>query len=104
MFDHEVNDWLELYYNIGAEWDGETAVPQTFLALALAFGITDNIGAFVESCNYLHTEDGNQYMTGIGFTWTLSRSLMLDLECSMDLQHLGSYYAIGGGLSWIINR
>lgn len=101
-FENYVSDWFEFFYSIGVEWDGETAVPYTILALALSFSFTDNIGAYVETYNYLHPENGNQYMSEIGFTWALSKCLQVDLECDFDLQHLGSYFAIGGGLAWMI--
>ncbi|MBP5563615.1 MAG: hypothetical protein J6X51_06240, partial [Bacteroidales bacterium] len=79
-----------------------TAIPQTFLSLALWFDITDNIGAFVETYNYLHPE-GNKYMTDFGFTWMPSRRVQLDISCDLDFQNLGKYYAIGCGVSWMIN-
>jgi len=27
----------------------------------------------------------------------------LDIECDLDFQHFGKYYAIGGGVAWRIN-
>ena len=73
-----------------------------YKSLALWFDITDNIGAFVETYNYLHP-DGNQYMTDFGFTWMPSRRVQLDISCDLDFQNLGKYYAIGCGVSWMIN-
>ena len=103
LFEHCINDWFSLCYNVGLEWDGETATPQTFLALALGFNITDNIGTYIETYNYLHPEEGNQYMTEFGLTWMPSRRVQLDLECDLDFQQLGKYYAIGCGVAWMIN-
>lgn len=103
LFEHSINDWLSLCYNAGLEWDGETATPQTFLALALGFNIADNIGTYIETYNYLHPEEGNQYMTEFGLTWMPSRRVQFDLECDLDLQDFGKYYAIGCGVAWMIN-
>ena len=103
LFEHSINDWFWICYNAGLEWDGETAAPQTYLALAVGFGITDNIGAFVETYNYLHPEGEHQFMTEFGLTWMPIRRLQLDLECDLDFKHLGKYYAIGGGVAWMIN-
>ena len=102
LFEHSITDWFSLCYNVGAIWDGETATPQTSLSLALWFNITDNIGAFVETYNYLHP-NGNQYMTDFGFTWMPSRRVQLDISCDLDFQNLGKYYAVGCGVSWMIN-
>ena len=103
LFEHSIKDWLVLCYNVGLIWDGETATPQTFLALALGFNITEDVGTYIETYNYLHPEGEHQYMTEMGLTWMVSRRLQLDIECDLDFQHLGKYYAVGGGVAWMIN-
>lgn len=102
IFDHSITDWFSLAYNAGAVWNGEIAIPQAFLSLAFWFNITDNVGAFVETYNYLHP-DGNQYMTDLGFTWMPSRRVQLDVSCDFDLLNFGKYYAVGCGVAWMIN-
>lgn len=102
LFEHAIGERFLLCYNAGLEWDGETAAPTTFLALCLGYNITDNIGIFAESNNYLH-EDGNQYMTEFGINWLVSPRVQLDLEADLDLMDLKNYYAIGCGISWLIN-
>jgi hypothetical protein len=42
-------------------------------------------------------------MTEFGLTWLVSRRVQLDLEADLDLKNLGKYYAIGAGVSWLIN-
>jgi len=64
--------------------------------------MTDNIGTFIETYNYLHL-DGNDYMTEFGFFWMPSRRVQLDISCDLDFQNLGKYYAIGCGVAWMIN-
>ena len=102
LFDHSITDWFSLCYNAGAIWDGETAIPQAFLSLALWFNITDNVGTFVETYNYLHP-DGNQCMMDFGFTWMPSRRVQLDISCNLDFKNFGKYYAIGCGVAWMLN-
>lgn len=103
LFENIINEWFWLCYNAGLEWDGETAAPQTFLSFTLGFNMTDNVGAFLETYNYLHPEGEHQYMTEFGLTWMVSRRLQLDIECDLDFQQFGKYYAIGGGVAWMIN-
>lgn len=102
LFDHSITDWFSLCYNAGAIWDGETAIPQAFLSLALWFNITDKVGAFVETYNYFHPDE-NQYMTEFGFIWMPCRRVQLDINCDLDFKNFGKYYAIGCGVSWMIN-
>lgn len=102
LFEHSIGERFWLCYNAGLEWDGETAEPTTFLALAIGCNITEGLGTFIESYNYLNSE-GSQHMTEIGFTWLVSRRVQLDLETDLDLLNLGKYYSVGCGVSWLIN-
>lgn len=103
IFGHEVTDWLGIYYNVGEQWDGESANPTTFLSLALYFSFNDQLGAFVDTYNYLNSDEGNQYMLETGLYWQVSRRVQLDLEGDFDVQNFGKYYAVGCGVSWLIN-
>ena len=103
LFEHTVTDWFGICYNVGAEWDGETATPTTFLGLGVYFDITEHIGTFVETFNYLHPEEDNQYLTEFGFTWLVSRHVQLDLAADLDFQNIGKHYAVSGGVAWLIN-
>ena len=103
IFGHEVTDWLGIYYNAGEQWDGESAKPTTFLGLALNFNFNDQLGAFVDTYNYLNSEEGNQYMLETGLCWQVSRRVQLDIEGDFDVQNFGKYYAVGCGVSWLIN-
>ncbi len=103
LFEHTIGERFFLYYDAGLEWDGETAAPTTYLSLCLGYNITESVGILAESNNYLHSVDGNQYLTELGFFWLVSRRVQLDLEADFDLMNLGNYYAIGCGVSWLIN-
>lgn len=102
IFENDINDWFAICYNVGAEWDGVTTTPTTFLGLNLGFCITDDLGAYVETFNYLHP-DGNQYLTEIGFTFNPMPRLQLDVEADFDVQNLKDYFRVGCGIAWRIN-
>lgn len=102
LFEHTFTNWFGICYNVGAEWDGETATPTTFLGLGLYFNITQHIGTYVETYNYIHPE-GNQYLTQFGFTWLVSRRVQLDLSADLDFKNLGKFYVVSGGVAWMIN-
>lgn len=102
IFENPVNDWFYVCYNAGLEWDGETATPTTFLALCLGFDITDQLGTFVETYNYLHPE-GNQYLTELGLYYMPSPRVQLDIEVDLDFQQLKDYFNVGFGVAWMIN-
>ena len=102
IFENDVNDWFAICYNVGSEWDGVTTTPTVFLGLNLGFSITDELGTYVETFNYLHP-DGNQYMTEIGLTYNPIPRLQLDIEADFDVQHFKDYFRAGCGIAWRIN-
>lgn len=103
LFENTVSDWFSIGYNAGLEWNGETATPTTFLALALIFNVSNSVSTFVETYNYLHPVEDNKYMTEFGVTWLVSRRVQLDLEADLDFKNLGKYYSVGCGIAWLIN-
>ena len=103
IVEHSIGERFSISYNAGLEWDGETATPTTFLAFALGYNFSQSLGAFVETYNYLHPEEANQYMTEFGLTWLVSRRVQLDVEADLDFKNLGKYYSIGAGVAWLIN-
>jgi len=103
LIDHTLNDRLSLGYNIGAEWDGGTAIPTTLLGMGVYYDLSEKIGSFVEAYNYLHPVENNQYLAEFGFTWLLSRRVQLDIAADLDLQNLGKYCILSFGFSWLIN-
>lgn len=102
LFQHDWENGLWLCYNVGEDWDGDTAEPTTFLGVAVGYGLTDNLGIYWDFHNYLHSE-GNQYMTELGVTWLVNRRLQLDLEANFDFQSINKYIGIGCGISRLIN-
>ena len=103
LFENTVSDWMDICYNVGVLWDGETPTPTTFVGLGFEFDITERLGSFIESYNYLHPGATNQYLTEFGFTWLLSPRVQLDLYADLDFQQLGTFYNVSCGIAWLLN-
>ena len=106
LFHHNATDWLSIDYNIGAEWDGVSAQPATFLALCLGFGITDKAGAFLESYNYVTDYGrrlGGSANLDFGFTYLVQPRVQLDVYAAFNCQDPASSASVGLGVAWMIN-
>ncbi len=105
LFHHDATDWLSIDYNVGAEWDGIIAKPTTFLALCLGFGITDKLGAFLESYNYItdygKNIDGSANLD-FGFTYLVHPRVQLDVYGAFNCQAPASAANVGLGVAWMI--
>ncbi len=79
-FAHTLSDKLSLGYNLGAEWDGDTAVPGYFYSMALGIGLTDKLGMFVEGFGLIPEAGDPEHLFDTGFTYLLSPNFQLDIS------------------------
>lgn len=84
-FAHAFSDRFSIGYNLGAEWDGETAVPGYFYSLALGIGLTDKFGMFVEGYGLLPEEGDTEHLFDAGFTYLLLSNFQLDVSGGVGL-------------------
>ena len=103
LFENTLSDRFNLGYNVGAEWDGSTPSPSTFLALCLGYSITDDLGCFVESYNSL-SSSGNAYCADFGLNYMLGRKVQLDVAANLDLCDPAHCWAVSLGVAWQINK
>ena len=106
LFANDVTDWFNIGYNVGVEWDGVQAKPNTFLALCLGFTVTDWMGAFVESYNYF-TDYGNNTDAECGldggFNFMVHDRVQLDVYAGFDVRDPKANSYVGLGVAWLIN-
>lgn len=106
LFSNDVTDWLNIGYNVGVEWDGMQPRPATFLALCLGFNITDNIGAFIESYNYIYDYGPNldaDCGLDAGFNFMVHERVQLDIYAAINAKDPATQSWVGLGVAWLIN-
>ncbi len=84
-FAHTLSDKVSIGYNIGAEWDGETAEPAYFYSMSLAIGLTDNLSIFAESFGSIPEKGGAEHLLDTGFTYLVSPNFQLDISGGIGL-------------------
>ena len=103
-FTHTLSERFSLGYNLGAEWYGETAVPDYFYSIALGIGITDKIGAYIEAFGFLREEGRDNHLIDGGFTWLVLPNLQLDLSGGLGLTEESIDNYLSFGLSYRIPK
>ena len=103
LFENPLNDKLSLGYNVGAEWNGSSPSPMAFVALCLGCSVTDDLGCFVESYNYLGRA-GNQFCADFGLNYMSARKVQLDVAANIDLCNPAKCWAVSFGVAWQINK
>ena len=103
LFENSLTDKLSLGYNVGAEWEGESLSPATFLAVGLGYAINEDLGCFVESYNYL-AKGGNAYCADFGLNYMVARKVQIDVAANLDLCNPSQCWAVSFGVAWQINK
>jgi len=110
---HPLGERLSLGYNVGLAWATESdmaccldtgiAAPYT---LSLGVGLTDRLGAFVESFGAFGLSDGGGAVHSAdgGFTFLLSRAFQVDVNAGVGLNEAAEDWFIGGGFAFRLPR
>lgn len=85
LFANTLSDRFSIGYNLGAEWDGETAATGYFYSLSLGIGLTDKLGMFVEGYGLLPEEGDSESLFDAGFTYLVFPNFQLDLSGGIGL-------------------
>lgn len=99
-FSHSLSDRLSLGYNLGAEWDGFTAIPGYFYSIAVGITITNKAAVFLESYGLIHEEGDAEHLVDAGFTFLVLPNLQLDLSGGLGLNEYAPDNFISMGFSY----
>lgn len=101
-FAHTLSEKFSIGYNLGAEWDGESAAPGYFYSLAIGVGVSNKLGMFVESYGLLKEKRNDEHLLDAGFTYLLFSNLQLDISAGIGINEAATDNFISFGLSYRI--
>lgn len=101
-FSHTLSDRFSIGYNLGAEWDGVTAVPGYFYSFALGIGLTDKLGMFVEGFGLLPEKGNSEHLFDAGFTYLVFPNFQLDISSGIGLNDNATDNFLSFGLTYRI--
>lgn len=101
-FAHTLSERFSLGYNLGAEWDGDSPVPGYYYSAALGIGITNKLGAFIESYGLVPESGSAEHLLDAGVTYLALPNLQFDLSGGIGLSEAAIQNFISLGLSFRI--
>ncbi|MFC2137734.1 transporter [Bacteroidota bacterium] len=101
---HTLSERFSAGYNIGAEWDGESAIPGYFYSIVLGIGLADNLGMFIESFGLIPEEGNSEHLADAGFTFLLFPNLQFDVSGGIGINDESIDNFIGVGVSYRIPK
>lgn len=101
-FGHSLSDKIGLGYNLGAEWDGESAEPSFIYTLSTSFDLTERLGTYIEAFGFVPQYTEQDHRANGGFTYRIGNNFQLDAMGGIGLSDAAPDYFIGSGLSFRI--
>ena len=102
VMQHTLNEKMSFSYNLGAEWDGETAEATYIYTVSTGIGLSNKLGMYFEFFGFapeLHTA---AHSFDSGFTYLLSNDAMLDISGGIGLNDIAPDYFLAVGFSFRI--
>lgn len=97
---HTLSDRFALSYNIGAEWDGQSAEATFLYTLSLGYAITDQLGVFIESYSFFPEESKADNRADAGVTYKFSPRLQWDISGGVGLSDTAPDSFLSTGVSF----
>lgn len=95
-----LSDRLSLGYNLGAEWDGESAEPVFIYTLTSGISIAGNLGGYVEVYGFAPQKSIPDHRLDGGFTYLINQHMIVDISGGIGLSEISPDYFIAAGFSF----
>jgi hypothetical protein len=104
LMQNDITKKINLCYNIGIEYDGESANPTGFAAICFSYSITEKLNGFIENYDWFANYIKPENFMDIGFGYILRKNIQLDISGNINLQAFENYSMINFGVSWRIPK
>lgn len=98
-FSHTLSNKFSLGYNLGAEWNGDSAIPEYFYSLALSVGLSQKFGMFIESYGLMMKDNNGEHLLDTGFTYLILPNIQIDISGGLGLNSNAIDHFISAGIS-----
>lgn len=97
---HTISDKQSLSYNLGAEWNGETAEPTFIYTLTTGYSITEKIGGYIELYGFVPQIEKPDHRFDAGLTYLFNQNHQLDISGGMGFSKASPKYFMALGYSF----
>lgn len=97
-----LSDRFVLGYNLGAEWDGESAEPVFIYTITTGFSISEKMGCYVEAYGFSPQKNKADHRFDGGLTYLIKKNIQIDASAGAGITENAPDYFWGLGLSFRI--
>ena len=99
---YDITDRFGIAVQYGLTWDGFTPNPTTSYTLALGYGITDKLSAYVEPYGFLTNNGEELHLINGGFTYLINNDIQVDLTGGFGLNEAAPDNFLNCGASFLL--
>lgn len=95
LFENNISDAIQVGYNLGAEWDGQTAEPTFIYTLSADFVLSKKLESFIEGYGFLPQLGHADHWVDGGFKYLITNDIQVDISGGYELtshQHYHGYF------------
>lgn len=97
---HTISEKQSLSYNLGAEWNGETAEPTFVYTLTTGYSITEKLGGYIEFYGFVPQVEKPDHRFDAGLTYLFNPNHQLDISAGLGLSKTSCTYYRALGYSF----
>jgi hypothetical protein len=97
---HSLSEKMVLAYNLGAEWDGESAEPIFIYTLTTGMAFTNKFGGYIELYGYAPQNSLPDHRCSAGISYLIKPNVMVDLSGGYAFSEPAPDYYVGVGFSF----
>jgi hypothetical protein len=94
---HTLSQKVSLAYNLGTEWNGESAQQTYIYTLTTGISLTKKLGCYAEVYGFLQEHKDGDHRTDGGFTYLVNNNFILDFSAGINLPNTDpqNYLSLG---------
>lgn len=92
LFENDLSDNVQLGYNLGAEWDGESAEPVSVYTCSSDFVLSDKLETFIEVFGFMPQKDRSNHWVDGGFKYLINQNIQVDISGGYELTSNNHYH------------
>ena len=104
LMSNDLSETVNLCYNYGMVWDGNSNVPTQFYAVCLSANLNDKLSSFIESYGFFIQKAKPGFYIDAGLAYLITDNLQVDLTVAGHLNAFKDYYLLNIGMAWEINN
>ncbi len=97
---HTLSKKQSLSYNLGAEWNGESAEPTFIYTLTSGYSLTEKVGCYIEFYGFVPQIEKPDHRFDAGLTYLLNPNHQFDISGGFGLSKISPEYYVALGYSF----